>query len=195
MTTDEAILRKWNFLSRKRNLPWYPRTGTRTELAALFGELGFTKGVEVGTCKGEFAKVLCEQNPALHLTCVDPWLDQGGPANQDRQDRRYALAQQALSGLNAEFIRLRSLEAVGTFGDGSLDFVYIDGNHAFDFAIRDIIEWTPKVRTEGIVAVHDYHCEVGADVIMAVNAYTHCHDIRPWYVTREHHPTAFWVRR
>ena len=32
-------------------------------------------------------------------------------------------------------------------------------------------------------------------VIEAVDAYTRCHMIHPWYVTREDLPTAFWVRQ
>ena len=31
-------------------------------------------------------------------------------------------------------------------------------------------------------------------VVQAVDAYTHCHSIRPWYVTREKEPCAFWVK-
>lgn len=197
MTTDEAIQRKWSFSGRKRNLPWYPaprRDTTRVALAELFGELQFTVGVEVGTRKGDFAKILCAKNPGLTLTCVDPWMAYGG-STQEKQDAIYAHAMAALKGLPVRVFRKPSLDAVDDFDDAILDFVFIDGNHLFDFAMQDIIHWAPKVRKGGIVCVHDYHPFVGADVVMAVNAYTHCHGITPWYVTREREATAFWVQR
>lgn len=41
--------------------------------------------------------------------------------------------------------------------DNSLGFVYIDANHSFYGAIADLIAWTPKVKSGGIVAGHDYN--------------------------------------
>jgi hypothetical protein len=40
--------------------------------------------------------------------------------------------------------------------NGSLDFVYIDGNHRFEQVVADLAAWAPKVRPGGIVAGHDY---------------------------------------
>lgn len=194
MTTDEAIQSKFDFRSRHRNLPWYPRKGTRKHLAALFGELGFKEGAEVGTCYGEFAEVLCQANPSLHLTCVDPWMQYHG-ASQQRVEHTLDVACERLKSHNVTILRKPSLEAAPDFKDGALDFVYIDGDHLFDMVIQDIIAWVPKVRKDGIVAMHDYHSQCGADVMMAINSYTHCHGITPWYVTREELPTAFWAQR
>lgn len=155
-------------------------------MAELFGELGFKEGVEVGTRQGHYAMVLCDSNPHLHLTCVDPW--------NRRHQRFYEEAVSNLSTRNVTIMRTTSMEAVGQFNDGSLDFVYIDADHSFDNAMLDTIHWVPKVRVGGIVALHDY-CTTVAGVTWAVNAYTHCHHIDPWYTTREAIPTAFWVQR
>ena len=190
--TNTVIQNKFNFRGRNRNLPWFPRKGKRTDLAELFMELGYRKGVEIGTRQGVFAKVLCDSNPKLHLTCVDPWTAYYRISQED-QDKRYLEALEMLKGLNVTIIKKPSMEAVGTFKDRSLDFVYVDGDHDFDCAMMDIIYWMPKVRTEGIFAVHDYNPAAGADVVSAVNAYTRCHHIDPWYVTREMEPTAYWV--
>ena len=40
--------------------------------------------------------------------------------------------------------------------DDSLDFVYIDANHAFDAVNRDLRKWFPKLRNGGVFAGHDY---------------------------------------
>jgi len=192
--TDAAIQKFFYFKGRNRNLPWYPRNGTRNNLAELLGSLGFTFGAEIGTQRGLFSKVLFEGIPNLSLTCVDPWAEYYA-ASQQRQDAIYDLAVKNLQGLNVTFLRKPSLEGVKEFADETLDFVYIDGDHLFDAVVQDIIAWMPKIKLGGIMALHDYHTEVGADVMMAINAYTHCHDIRPWYVTREQLPSAYWVKK
>lgn len=86
------------------------------------------------------------------------------------------------------------MEALKDFSDDFLDFVYIDANHEFDYCCPDIIFWSQKVRSGGIVACHDYFHHVRGGVVHAVNAYTASHNIQPWYVTREVFPTAFWVK-
>jgi len=197
MVSDRNIQHSFRFNGRMRNLPWYPRTGTRDDLANLFSRWGLNEGVEVGTYKAEYACTLLKANPNLHLTCVDPWKAYGG-VTQDREDLFYALALRRMDGLNVTVIRKPSLEAVDSFADDSLDFVYIDGDHSFDAAVQDIIRWSAKVRAGGLILVHDYCVnQIGADVVKAVDAYTHCHDIRPWYVTSDLalSPTAFWVKR
>ena len=190
-STDDAIQTKFHFRGRRKNLPWYPMKGTRRHLADLFGELEFNVGAEIGTCRGEYAKVLCEANKNLRLHCVDPWMAYQG-ATQEKQDILYKRSSELLSKYDVVIHRQTSLDAVNDFADSSLDFVYIDGNHMFDYVVRDAIAWIPKVRRGGIVAFHDYDM---TDVAYAINAYTHCHDIRPWYITREINPTAFWVNR
>lgn len=190
-TMDNHIQARWKW--RTRNVPWYPRSGTRIDLAKFFGEVGLNCGVEVGTKKGEYAKILCEANSNLCLYCVDPWIAYSG-ITQERQDRRYAVAVETLQPYNVGIIKKTSMEAVNDFENGSLDFVYIDGNHRFEYAMMDLLHWPPKVRRGGIVAMHDYH-PMGQDVTMTIEAYTRAKDIRPWYVTREPLPTAFWVKR
>jgi len=160
-------------------------------LAELFRDLGYTKGVEVGTRHGDYAHVLCEKNPALALTCIDPWASYSH-LSQEQQDANYTLATTNLKPYNVTILRMPSMEGVQRFADRSLDFVYIDGNHEFDYCCPDIIYWAKKVKRGGIVAVHDYYPFGWAGVVQAVMAYTHCHHIDPWYVTREREPTAFW---
>ena len=159
----------------------------------LFTPLGFKEVVEVGTRQGDFAKVICGKNPGVHLTCVDPYMPYNARPKKV-MDGFYNEAVKNLSHINATLIRKTSMDAVGAFQDGCLDCVFIDGNHMFEFAIMDIIKWSYKVRSGGIIAVHDYHYFGGCDVVVAVDSYTRCNHIDPWYITREEKPTAFWVK-
>lgn len=168
----------------------------------LFGELGYTHGAEIGVAEGIYSKVLCTHIPNLRLTCVDLWdtYDRGDEwhkarlKNRDEQERCLALAHEKLDPYHATFIRAPSTEGVKEIADGSLDFVYIDGNHSFDYVMQDLIVWSPKVRIGGIVAGHDYYRFRGAGVVDAVNAYTHAHQIHEWFVSDEHETSFFWAK-
>lgn len=192
MKTHDEVCKFFRFRGTRDNLPWCSPKGTRGTLADMLGQIGFNRGVEVGTRKGDYAKILCEKNPNLELTCVDPWAAYGR-LRQDTQDAIYHEAVRNLAPYKAFLLRKPSLDAVREFTPRSIDFVYIDGAHDFDNAVSDIIAWSPVVKSGGIVAVHDYYSFYQAGVVQAVDSYTHCHCINPWYVTKERLPTAFWV--
>jgi predicted O-methyltransferase YrrM len=167
-------------------------------MAKMLGELGLNVGVEVGTRFGDFAKVLLTENPNCRLTCVDPWAAYNNRSQgwqDDSLERCRALLSPFIDQMRVTLMREFSMDAVRKVEDGCLDFVFIDGNHDFDFAMEDIIYWSKKVKSGGVVAVHDYHPFCGSDVRFAVDAYVAGHDIRPWYVTREMEPTAFWEKQ
>ena len=166
----------------------------------LCERLGFTEGAEIGVRKGKLSRAFCRANPDLHMLCVDPWMpynasnvDFYNRYTQGKQDRIYEACKKVLEPFNATMIRKPSLEAVHDFPDASLDFVYIDGNHTFDHVMRDIIEWSYKVKDGGLIMCHDYHPGTWAGVREAIDAYTRAHHIDPWYVTKEAQPTAYWV--
>ena len=171
---------------------------TRVNLAALFGELGFKIGAEIGVAEGKFSLVLCQNAPGVELYCVDLWAPyrRGKRLMKDQKMQDWALdqAHEKLDAYGAKFIRQPSWEAAQTFQDGQLDFVYIDGDHTFDHAMMDLILWSRKVRKGGIVSGHDAYRFRGAGVVDAVSAYTHCHQIHEWYVCDEREVSFFWEK-
>jgi predicted O-methyltransferase YrrM len=131
----------------------------RDQLAELFAYLNFTRGVEVGTQTGLYAEVLVKANPQLHLTCVDPYLAYSGYREHKSQTKINQFREQAIERLApyyVDFLRLTSTAASANIPNNSLDFVYIDGNHALMWVIEDLQHWVPKVRKGGIVSGHDY---------------------------------------
>jgi predicted O-methyltransferase YrrM len=179
-------------------MPFRIKGFTRASLAGLFGELGFKVGAEIGVAEGIYSKVLCEQVLGLKLYCVDLWdtyyRDTTKLKDRLMQEEALRRAHEKLDIYGATFIRKPSMEAVNEFRDGSLDFVYIDGDHSFDFVMMDLILWSRKVRPGGIVAGHDAYRFRGAGVVDAVSVYTHCHQINEWFVCDEREVSFFWEK-
>lgn len=168
---------------------------TRVDLAKEFAKEGYKTGAEIGVADGRNSLTLCQNIPGLHLYCVDPWRsylgnDRGGP--QSQHDGNLTLARERLKDYDVEFVRGFSAE-VGRDFKGFLDFVYIDGNHAFDYVMEDLILWSQIVRSGGMVAGHDFYHFRGAGVVDAVDAYTKAHGIMPM-ITDEREPSFFWVK-
>jgi len=53
-------------------------------------------------------------------------------------------------------LEMTSLEASKRFANGSLDFVFIDGDHSYPAVCNDIKTWLPKLKYAGVLAGHDY---------------------------------------
>lgn len=176
----------------------------RDALAAFFGRRGFQRGAEVGVCTGLYSEVLCKQIPTLtSLLCVDPWAafngnrPNGWGRDQAQHDENYAETVARLSAYpQAQIVRRPSLEAAQDVPLGSLDFVYIDGNHRFDFVMQDLIVWGARVRSGGIVAGDDYYLFRGYErgVILAVDAYVEAHGIPEKFLTCNRSRSFCWVQ-
>lgn len=57
---------------------------------------------------------------------------------------------------NSTLLRTTGVEAAKQFDDLSIDFVYIDGDHTYEFVKGDIAAWWPKIKPGGILSGHDY---------------------------------------
>ena len=160
----------------------------REGFAEMLGAWGCRVGVEVGVESGEYSEVLCRENPGGKLYCVDAWKAYVGYRDHVRQDRLngfYDTTVQRLAPYNATLIRKFSVEAAADFENGSLDFVYIDANHALPFVIADLHAWSPKVRAGGIISGHDFlhhRWPNQMHVPQAIHAWTDAYDIKPWFV-------------
>ena len=186
----------------KKDEPPYFISGTRWKyLVPLFKKIGATRGVEIGVEHGEFSKHLCKSIRDLSLYSIDPWLSYEylSKVTQEKMDKNYQDAVNVLSPFpNCTIIRAKSHDAVEQFDDESLDFVYIDGNHDFQYAYQDINIWERKVKVGGIVSGDDYfnsripgRCRVKD----AVDKWTNEHEIAVWFVlVGSWRPNWFWVK-
>jgi SAM-dependent methyltransferase len=144
-------------LQRRRLLAALPKGGTCAE---------------IGTWRGDFAeRILRSSRPhVLHL--VDPWEHReeaayeralfggGGGEGQLAMDavfeavrRRFA---REIERGQVQVQRKRSEEAAAGFAEGSLDWVYIDGDHTYEAVKADLDGWFRTVRPGGYLAGDDY---------------------------------------
>ena len=194
MNTLEYILQKidTNFEDKSPMPIEIPNVGRQT-LASWLHELDFKTGVEVGVAAGDYSAVICQANPQMKLYGIDPYQPLAGYRDYTKphtfQKFREAAEAKLTHFSNYQFIHKTSMEAANDFADDSLDFVYIDANHAEPFITEDITEWSKKIRLGGILAGHDYarprsHDDMSPhhDVKSAVQGYTAKHHIKPWFV-------------
>lgn len=179
---------------------------SKYNLIEHFASLGFTKGAEIGVSMGYFSEAMFKAIPNLELWCVDIWEPYRGnrwAASKEKNETFFKIAQERLTKYNSHIIKDTSMNAVKQFKPESLDFVYIDANHSFDYIMEDLINWTRIVRKGGIVCGDDYYNFRGAGVIEAVDAYTKAHGITfnltdpyPDVMDRGFHekPTFWWVK-
>lgn len=205
MNEYEHVMQKYG-VTLLDEMPFRVRDASRhKELIELIRELGYKVGAEVGVEQGKYSEQLCYGNPELKLYCIDPWLTYNRYADiqdQAKMERYFSDAQNRLGKYNCEIIRKTSMDAVADFEPESLDFVYIDGNHDFEFVVNDIIQWAKIVRHGGMLAGHDYRPEgreripIPFHIIQATHAYTDCYKVKPWYImTGDSSPSWFWIKK
>ena len=119
-------------------------------------------GVEIGTYYGQWAEHVLK-NWNGNLIGVDPYINYpkeeylDGCNLVDLEEARYqALHVLKPFGERFSLMRMPSMEAVLEFEDGSLDWVYLDGNHDYKHVFEDMNAWWPKVRRGGVLGGHDF---------------------------------------
>jgi hypothetical protein len=145
----------------------------RNHFPKFLNDTGRTsKAVEIGVHKGKFAHTMTKQWKG-HYYLVDPWMKYPGYTIFDHCDREadyQHVVQKFGDNPNVHIMRCMSMEAAILVPD-ALDFVYIDGNHTYDYVIDDICTWWPKVRHGGILAGHDIFRLKSLGVTNAVAAF------------------------
>lgn len=179
---------------------WYAQSGQiapvripkldRRRLIQHLADHELFSGAEIGVDRGRFSEYMLRYNERTTLLLVDPW------RWKLRGESRYQSTVRRMEPFahRVHILRQDSYFAVMGVPDESLDFVYIDGDHTFDFVMTDLIWWARKVKYGGVVAGHDYYRFRGGGVVPAVDAYTQQHGIRKWFLTDEKTASFFWIR-
>lgn len=175
---------------------------TRVELIA---SLNPRSGAEVGTLVGDFAAALLTIQSLEYLYVIDAWTHFPGeyerdPANVDQggQDaRERAVRRRFLKEWRVEVVKGMSVEVARSFNENSLDFVFLDAQHAANAVFDDLVSWS---RVSNVLLVHDYidtdeTRRMGFDVMKGVADFCRIHDWKILTITDEEWPTAMIVPR
>jgi predicted O-methyltransferase YrrM len=124
-------------------------------------------GAEIGVWMGETTEYLLNNMKELKIYAIDPYEvyehynKHHRGASEDTQERFDDVYNKVSSKLNNMFperiiwIRDMGLSASYEIKDNSLDFVFIDGNHGYEYVKADIAIWKHKVRKDGYLIGHD----------------------------------------
>lgn len=123
---------------------------------------------EIGVWKGEFSEQILRITSPKLLHLIDPWEFQsefsdrmyGGAVakNQRDMDLIYEKVKQRLgSRRNVLVNRGKSEDVLTALPDDYFDWVYVDGNHSYDYVLNDLEACLRKVKTGGKITGDDYN--------------------------------------
>lgn len=129
--------------------------------------------VEIGVWTGEFTqRILNVANPKK-IYLIDPWLAYDdyyeidynlSKYTQTSQDNRYKSVlkrfHKEIKQGKIEVIRDISSNVIkGLLKDKKYDFVYIDGNHSYEYVLEDLKNYLPNLEKNGFFGIDDYNFE------------------------------------
>jgi hypothetical protein len=129
-------------------------------------------GAEIGVHLGDFSqRILDNLNPAK-LYLVDPWRFEESEqyenawyglvagCDQNEMNRRHLSVcdrfSENIASAQVNVFRCDSMSFLNQMPDNFFDWVYIDGNHLYEFVRQDIILSTKKVKANGLICGDDY---------------------------------------
>lgn len=128
-------------------------------------------GAEIGVFEGRNAKSILQTLNVQKLYLIDPYVQYGTKSSDMQRQAPDALpfATKNLSRFKdrIEWVRKTSEDALRQFPDAFFDFVYVDGNHDYEYVKKDLEGYWKKVRAGGILGGHDF-CGVYSGVVKAV---------------------------
>lgn len=122
-------------------------------------------GVEVGVDKGHSARAILELKNVDKVYLVDPY-DFNISCESERKKRRklrrskrhFSKAREKIWPFlcrRYEFMLMKSEEASNLINE-KLDFVFIDGNHSYEFVMKDLNSWFGKLKSRSLFFGHDW---------------------------------------
>jgi SAM-dependent methyltransferase len=186
--------------SREQLLPHFPKDGV---------------GAEIGVAEGAYSAAILAAAQPRELHLIDPWshLEQGSdllgasalladtardrnvafeapPANSQGDEIFGAVVRRFEGDERVRLHRQYSYKAAAGFEPGTFDFVYLDGNHHYEFVRRDLQDWAALLKPGGLLFGHDFFEDEFArkenyGVIDAVGAFLKRSDFRFMMLTWE----------
>lgn len=134
--------------------------------------------IEVGCWKGQSTAYMAMEvlnqgkEKGIKFYCVDTWLGSGEhQGDKDVQAKTlYEVFLHNMKRVKGAFIPVQkdSIEAAKDFKDNSIDFLYLDASHEYEYVKEDILAWLPKIKKGGMIAGHDYGFDGVKDAVTEI---------------------------
>jgi predicted O-methyltransferase YrrM len=159
-------MNEWNIRTLKEqgqwdSKKWISAPGLCDLVTHLFQQQETIVGLEIGVASGWTMNHFLQNLSNLQLTGIDPYvgyMDGNIKIAQEMLDAQYLAAQDNISDFapRGKILRGYSQDFVNSFEDKSLDYIFIDGDHSYEGALRDCELFFPKIKSNGIFAGHDW---------------------------------------
>lgn len=122
---------------------------------------------EVGVFRGMFTVDLLSRLPGItKYYCIDPWelyddhlatLQRNSCERTVSHENIFRQFKKKIEPWRSKVVIIRKMsqDALVNIPDDSLDAVFIDANHSYEYTKADILGWTPKVKVGGLISGHD----------------------------------------
>jgi hypothetical protein len=150
------------------------------------------RGIEIGVAKADNALSILRELPIEKLFLIDPYIPYEDASGRTDHSADYATACANLAEYpQVAWLRKTSESASKELrNEKAVDFVYINGNHSFEFIKKDITSYYSLIKNNGLIGGHDY-TPFYESVIRAVNEFAEqteveLHSVLPdwWFVVR-----------
>lgn len=120
------------------------------------GYLGAITGVEIGCLNGRSAKTLLSAHSGLTLHSIDPFIPDSMAPKLIGSEAKARKLNKAFIDSGRLTIRVAySWDVVKDYADGSLDLVFIDGDHTYKAVKKDLKDYGYRLRVGGLLFIHD----------------------------------------
>ena len=128
------------------------------------------KGAEIGVERGRNSEIILKELNIEKLYLIDVWDNyKESDITWSLENYRHVL-RRFKRDKRVNIIKDYSEHAVNFVEKNSLDFVYIDANHSYEYVCKDLEIWFTRVKKGGVIAGHDVFLNRGTfyEVLEAV---------------------------
>ena len=194
MTTTQAPIPTFNIIQKIRLLSlginkWQiPTYTTNYELFKLYElakslpkeAIALEVGSYIGASSLMIAKGLKDKSK---LFCIDTW---NNDAMTEGNWDSYQEFSKNIKTVEDKIITIRNTsEQAGIDFNKNIDFIFIDGDHSYEGVKKDIDIWFPKLKSKGIIIMHDIGWAEGVNKVINEN-------IHPNLSKFEKLPNMYW---
>jgi hypothetical protein len=166
--------------------------------SSIINENNYKKVLEVGCAYGFHTKQVISNTDIESYTMVDPYVPYSNDVFSDSVQNVYRDGSETMTNFDQflnivmeeisdykekiTHIRKPSIEAAKEVEDGSLDGIFVDGDHSYSAVKEDLQAWWPKLQVGGTLCGDDYWM---ADVARAVHEFASENGLEVKFRTRD----------